>query len=116
MEIKWDLAPDMTGTHLLPELVGRNVAKELTYTGRIISGGEAAALGLATRRESDPLTAALALAAEIAAKSPEAIRYAKQLLDLAVTVGGAAVGAVDAHTGGATLAEGFEADQTAIRA
>ncbi|MFI0466647.1 crotonase/enoyl-CoA hydratase family protein [Saccharopolyspora sp. 5N102] len=101
MEIKWGIAPDMTGTQLLPELVGRDVAKELTYTGRVISGEEAADLGLCTRVEADPLTAALALAAEIATKSPEAIRYSKQLLDMA---------------GHVSLAEGFEAEQTAIKA
>jgi enoyl-CoA hydratase/carnithine racemase len=28
----------MTGTQLLPELVGRDVAKELTFTGRVVNG------------------------------------------------------------------------------
>src|SRR6201986_2128774 len=28
MEVKWGLIPDMTGSQLLPELVGRDVAKE----------------------------------------------------------------------------------------
>ncbi|MEV6108347.1 crotonase/enoyl-CoA hydratase family protein [Streptomyces sp. NPDC051940] len=99
MEVRWGLVPDMTGTQLLPELVGRDVAKELTFTGRIVSGAEAAALGLATRAEDEPHAAALALAAEIAAQSPDAVRHAKRLLDLAGRVG---------------LDEGFAAEQHAI--
>src|SRR5580693_7291646 len=31
LEIRWGLIPDMTGSQLLPELVGRDVAKELTF-------------------------------------------------------------------------------------
>jgi enoyl-CoA hydratase/carnithine racemase len=82
-ELVWGIIPDMTGTQLLPELVGRDVAKELTFTARIVSGEEAARIGLATRTHPDPLAAAFALAAEIAARNPHAIRAAKRLLDLA---------------------------------
>ena len=81
-EVAWGLIPDMTGTQLLPELVGRDVAKELTYTARIVSGEEAARIGLATRADPDPLAAAFAMAKEIAGRSPHAIRAAKRLLDL----------------------------------
>jgi enoyl-CoA hydratase/carnithine racemase len=73
----------MTGSQLLPELVGRDVAKELAFTARIVSGEEAARIGLATRTDPDPLGAALTLAREIASRSPHAIRAAKRLLDLA---------------------------------
>jgi len=83
LEIRWGLVPDMTGTQLLPELVGRDVAKELTFTGRVVRGAEAVALGLATRVDPDPRQAALELARSIAGRSPEAIRAAKRLLDLA---------------------------------
>jgi enoyl-CoA hydratase/carnithine racemase len=83
LEIKWGLVPDMTGTQLLPELVGRDVAKDLTFTGRVVSGQEALALGLATRVDPDPRQAALELARSIAGRSPDAIRAAKRLLDLA---------------------------------
>jgi enoyl-CoA hydratase/carnithine racemase len=83
LEIRWGLIPDMTGTQLLPELVGRDVAKELTFTGRMVSGTEAVALGLATRVDPDPRQAALELARSIAGRSPHAIRAAKRLLDLA---------------------------------
>ena len=58
-----------------------DVAKELTYTARVVSGAEAAELGLVTRVADDPLAAAQELAAEIAGRSPDAVRAAKQLYD-----------------------------------
>ena len=39
MEIKWGLIPDMSITRTLPRLVCLDVAKELTYTGRVFSAG-----------------------------------------------------------------------------
>ena len=63
LEIKWGLVPDMTGSQLLPELVGRDVAKELTFSGRVVTGTEAVALGLATRVDPEPYRAAHELAA-----------------------------------------------------
>ena len=81
MEIKWGLIPDMTGSQRLRHLVRLDVAKELTFTGRIVSGEEAVGLGLATRVAEDPRAAALELAREIAGKSPDAIRAAKELLE-----------------------------------
>jgi enoyl-CoA hydratase/carnithine racemase len=81
MEIRWGLIPDMSITRTLPRLVGIDVAKELTYTGRIFSGEEALGLGVATHVSEDPLASARALATEIAAKSPDAVRGAKRLYD-----------------------------------
>lgn len=81
MEIKWGLVPDMGITQTLPRLVPVDVAKELTFTGRVVSGSEASALGLVTRTSDDPLASALALAEEIAQKSPDAVRAAKRLYD-----------------------------------
>ncbi len=85
MEIKWGLIPDMSITRTLPRLVGIDVAKELTYTGRVLSGTEALGLGLVTHVDENPLSAAGALAAEIASKSPHAVRGAKRLFDEAWT-------------------------------
>jgi enoyl-CoA hydratase/carnithine racemase len=82
MEIKWGLVPDMAGMVLMKGLVRNDVARELTYTGRIFEGEEAQRLGIATRVCADPRADALALAAEIAGKSPTAIRGAKRLLDM----------------------------------
>ena len=86
-EIVWGLVPDMAGPQLLRHLVRADIAKELTFTGRVISGVEAAELGLVTRLSEQPLDDALALAREIAGNSPHAIRAAKQVLDAARTVG-----------------------------
>jgi len=84
MEINWGLVPDMGGIALLRRLVRDDVARELTYTGRVFSGEQAGQLGLATRVCADPRAEALALAQEIAARPPKAMRAAKRLLDLAV--------------------------------
>jgi enoyl-CoA hydratase/carnithine racemase len=81
MEIKWGLIPDMSGTQTLRRLVPLDVAKELTFTGKIVSGVEAVALGLATRVSEKPHEDAMALAREIAGKSPDAIRAGKRLLN-----------------------------------
>lgn len=86
-EIEWGLVPDMSGTQTLRHLVRLDVAKELTFTGRVISGQEAVALGLATRVEADPLAAARRAAREIAARSPDAIRADKRLFNAAYAVG-----------------------------
>lgn len=99
LEIRWGLVPDMTGTQMLPRLVGLDVAKELTFTGRMVSGEEAVRLGLATRVSDEPREDALALAREIAGKSPHAMAGAKQLLNLAGTV---------------SLADGFKAEERTI--
>jgi enoyl-CoA hydratase/carnithine racemase len=81
LEIRWGLVPDMTGTQMLTRLVGLDVAKELTWSGRIVSGEEAVALGLATRLSDDPQNDALELAAQIARQNPHAIRAGKRLLN-----------------------------------
>lgn len=81
MEVKWGLVPDMGITQTLPRLVAIDVAKELTFSGRIVAGSEALALGLVTRNSDDPLASAKELADEIARKSPDAVRAAKRLYD-----------------------------------
>jgi len=80
-EVHWGLVPDMTGTLTLSRLVRPDVAKELTFTARVLSGSEALTLGLATRLSDSPREDALAMAAEIAARSPEAVRGAKALFN-----------------------------------
>ncbi len=83
MEIKWGLVPDMAGLVLMRLLARDDVVRELTYSGRQFSGEEAVSLGFATRVCADPRADALALAAEIAAKNPHAIRADKRLFEVA---------------------------------
>jgi len=80
-EVHWGLVPDMTGTFILSMLVRPDVAKELTFTARMFSGTEAAELGIATRLSDDPYPDALALAREIAGRSPGAVRGSKELFN-----------------------------------
>lgn len=85
MEIKWGLVPDMAGTLLMRALVRADVLRELTFSGRVVSGSEALALGLATRVCADPHSDAIAFAREIAGRSPDAVRAAKRLMRLAAS-------------------------------
>ena len=80
-EINWGLIPDMGITQTLRGLMPLDVAKELTLTGRTVSGAEAAELGLVTRVAENPLEAAMELAKSIARHSPDAVRGAKKLLE-----------------------------------
>ena len=65
MESRWGLIPDMGASIALRELVRIDVAKELTMTGRIISGTDAEKIGLVTRCVDDPMKEAMNVAKEI---------------------------------------------------
>ena len=81
MEIKWGIIPDMSITQTLRDVVRLDVAKELTFTGRIVSAVEAERLGLVSHLAEDPLVTAKALAAEIAGRNPHAVRASKHLYE-----------------------------------
>jgi len=83
MEMKWGLVPDMGGMALLPALVRSDVLRHLTYTARPVPADQAERWGLVTSLSDDPLSAAQALAEDIAGKSPSAIRGAKRLIEVA---------------------------------
>lgn len=79
MELKWGIVPDMGHFTLWRGLVRSDVLRELTYTAREFSGTEALAMGFVTHTDVDPLGRAMAIAQEIASKSPDAVRAAKRL-------------------------------------
>ncbi|KAL9187076.1 hypothetical protein ACHAXT_010796 [Thalassiosira profunda] len=79
MESRWGLIPDMGISITLRELVSIDVAKELTMTGRIVSGLEAERVGLVTRCVDDPMEEARKVAKEIAERSPDSVALTKEL-------------------------------------
>lgn len=81
MEAKWGLIPDMAGSAALAQLVGIDVAKRLTMTAEKFSGTEAKSYGLVTGLSVDPVAAAVALAEEIATRSPDSVAAAKRLFE-----------------------------------
>jgi enoyl-CoA hydratase/carnithine racemase len=81
VEITWGLVPDLSGTQSLRRLVPLDVAKKLVFSGEPISGARAVELHLGTELSETPLEDALNLARTIAARSPDAIRAAKSLLN-----------------------------------
>jgi enoyl-CoA hydratase/carnithine racemase len=82
-EVHWGLIPDMTGTFTLSRLLRPDLAKWLTFTAAVISGREAFDLGLVTKLSEHPYGDAMALAREIADRSPEAVRGVKTLFNRA---------------------------------
>ena len=76
-EVHWGLVPDMTGTFMLSRLIRSDIARELTYTARMIDGREAHEIGLCTRLSETPYDDAMALAREIADRSPGAVQGSK---------------------------------------
>ena len=76
------LLPASGGTQRLPRLIGVRKAKELLFTGNMISAEEAGRLGLVNQivPEDDLLTAAKEMAKKIADKSPIATEALKKLV------------------------------------
>ena len=80
MEGKWGLVPDMGGMVLMRRLARGDVIRRLTYTAEVFDAGAALSWGFVTELADNPLARAHALAAEIAARSPDAVREAKAMI------------------------------------
>lgn len=85
-EIHIGMAADVGTLQRLPKLMAPGIVRELAYTGRRFTAEEARAWGVVNAVHPDgaaTLAAALAMAAEIAAKSPLAIAGIKQAVTYA---------------------------------
>jgi enoyl-CoA hydratase/carnithine racemase len=80
--VKVGLIPGDGGAWLLPRVVGKSMAAEMSYTGRTLDAQEALKAGLVSRvvPHDDLLPQARALAAQIAANPGTVLRMTKKLL------------------------------------
>lgn len=94
-------------THLLPQAVGHQRTMELIVLGERQSAEDLAALGLVNRvlPEADMLPAAMALAAEVATRSPGATARLKRALVGGVGAGVASALALEQEAAGACFAD-----------
>ena len=98
--VRLGIHPGMGGSWTLPRLVGPQRAAELLLTGRLFSGSEAAAYGMALEAvpAAEVLPRALELAAAVARSAPEPVRQLKRSL---------------ARAGSRTLAEQLDVEAAA---
>ncbi|KNE64923.1 hypothetical protein AMAG_10589 [Allomyces macrogynus ATCC 38327] len=81
-ETKLAIIPGAGGTQRLPRLIGPAKAKELIFTGRVLTPADALAIGVVSRTADDSaVPGALALAREIVPQGPIAVRMAKLAVD-----------------------------------
>lgn len=81
LEAKWGLIPDMGGMLTWREVLRGDILRDLTYTGRMVQADEALEIGLITRIEEDPMTAALEYAKELVTRSPDSVGASKKLIN-----------------------------------
>jgi enoyl-CoA hydratase len=87
-EINLGIIPGFGGTQRLPRLIGTNRAKELIFTGKIISAEEAFQIGLANKvvPPDKLMEEVVKIAKEIASKGRVSLRGAKQAINGGISV------------------------------
>lgn len=92
-EITLGIIPGAGGTQRLPRLIGTSRAKELIYSGRVVSSAEALDMGLVDQvvPDDEVLSAARSMAGRFVGGPALALRAAKRAIDIG--------GSADLHTG-----------------
>ena len=87
-EITLGIIPGFGGTQRLPRLIGKNLAKELIFTGKMINAEEAKGMGIVNQvHEADSLMEAVKTTANmIAAKGKASLRAAKEVINRGMDV------------------------------
>ena len=93
-------------TQRLPRVLGKRLAKDLMFTGRQLSAGEALAAGLVSRIAENPVAELDRIAKAILDAPPEALRQAKQCIDRGVELDPRAALALELAAIEAQLASG----------
>ena len=103
--VRLGLHPGMAATYILPRLVGLPRATELLLTGRLVSGQEAANMGLANYAVAGDQVHAKAreLAREVAAAAPIAVRWTKKSIYREVSWDPKRAAELEAHAQSRTL-------------
>jgi len=83
-EVDLAIVADLGSLQRLPAIVGQGVARELAYTGRMFKGEEAMTMGLVNRlfpKTEELADGVMALAIDLAAKSPLTLRGIKETMN-----------------------------------
>jgi len=82
-EVNLGLFPGWGGTQRLSRLIGKNRAKEMIFSAKIISAQEAYEIGIANKicKPEELLSSVSATASEIAKKGPVAVEMAKKVIN-----------------------------------
>jgi enoyl-CoA hydratase len=83
-EVNLGIIPGWGGTQRLARLCGLGVAKELTFTGRIVAAEEALRIGLVNGVHDPVLDKAREVATLLSSKSPISLRLMKELANRAL--------------------------------
>jgi enoyl-CoA hydratase len=87
-EINLGIIPGFGGTQRLPRLIGKNLAKELIFTGNMITAAEALSMGMANKvyPQEQLMVEVMQIAKTMASKGKASLRAAKQAINNGMNV------------------------------